>query len=209
MVIRLNFLHEIVAIKTKRERDPLKLAMLGLMVVILLFAGYYMFRLQTVSALKSKVNALKTEWVTKEKEQTANKAQIEELNTVSNKVAALEKWVESRFLWAPFLAAIDQVVTPEIQLNSLNGVATRANEMVTVTIDGIAAGAVARQEADKFRGDLEVTLGEDFTKVTAIFNVLEDQRDKTVTVNGKPLPTARFSIAVKLSREPKTQVTAP
>lgn len=209
MAIRLNFLHELEAIKTQRQRDPLKLAMLGLLMVIMLLVGYYMWRSSTLNDLRRSVERAEAEWAKKESAQAEATKDIEELQTTIGRVKVLKSYVDDRFFWAPVLTLLDQKTPDQVQLTSFNGVTTTGG--ASITLSGLVADQEPRIAADKYKAELSRVFSDHYSEATARFNVLEEQTGTTLELEGKNLNTARFSIGLvlgsKLPEEEKSEET--
>jgi len=203
MAIRLNFLHELESIKTQRQRDPLKLALLGLILVIILFAGFYMWRSSTLNDLRSSVKRAEAEWAKKGPAQTEAEKSIRELETVIGRVKVLKTYVDDRFFWAPVLALLDRSTPPQVQLTSFNGVAT--GDGASITFGGVVADQEPRIAADKYKFELGRIFQEHYESATTRFNVLEEQPGTTITLEGEELNTARFSIGLSI-KGPRVEI---
>ena len=59
MALRINLYHEVLRAKRQQQYDPLKLSMLGLIVVAIGMAGYYFLQLKRSSDAHSALQAQK------------------------------------------------------------------------------------------------------------------------------------------------------
>ena len=82
------------------------------------------------------------------------------------------------------------------------------SDKIDVTLEGIVAGDVPRLVADKFRGDLTAALTKVYPGVETSFRGLEEN-STTVNVGGKPTPTARFTIEVKMTKPGAVAAATP
>jgi len=207
-MIRLNFLHELEAIQTQKQRDPLKIAMLAILVVIMIMGGYYMVRLNEVNSLRIRANQTSATW--KEREATVQEAEQEmaEMNETIQRVALLNQYIERRFLWAESLALLDHATGPMIQLQSFNG--SVGDATAKLTIGGIVADKEPRIAADEYLRTLETTFRTRYPDARATFDVLEEQPGRTVTLPEGDFKTARFSISITVTpTPPKKSTTEP
>ncbi len=199
-LLRLNFLHEIESIKTQRQRDPLKLAMLGLLVIILAMAGYYGLRAGAVAEVERRVRGASNSWAEKEAAQGEAEKQIRELQATIERVKLLEGAVQNRFLWAPALALVDRATGPNIQITNLNG--SGGSGSIKITVGGIVAGVEPRIAADDYLEQLTTVFKTRFPDAKASFDFLEEQPGKKVNLGTGEVGTARFSIGVSFTPTP-------
>ena len=198
MALHLNLYHEVLTAKAIKRRDPLKLAMLGLVAVIAGFASYYVIELVKLHSISNSLATVKGEFSKLEPLAKAAKKREEELNAQMKSGDLLVKKVEGRFYWAPMLEQIMQVVPREVQVTRLAGdIAGEGLRHCSISLDGLSAGADARKVAE----DLRTALAEKFTasyrNVTSKFRSLEDGTEM-VMLDGKQVPTAMFAISVDL-----------
>ena len=198
MALHLNLYHEAITAKAIKRRDPLKLAMLGLVAVIAGFASYYVIELVKLHSINNSLAAVKGEFTKLEPLAKTAKKREDELNAQMKSGDLLVKKVESRFYWAPMLEQIMQVVPREVQVTRLAGdIAGEGVRHCTISLDGLSAGADARKVAE----DLRTALAEKFTasykNVSSKFRSLEDGTEM-VMLDGKQVPTAMFAISVDL-----------
>jgi len=213
VAISLNLLHEKQTQERQRQRDPLKLGVYVLGGIIACFLAYYFIAWFGAQRIFNQRDDLKAQWEKKQRD-TSQVTQLEiDMKSTSAASTALYNRIERRFFWAPFLDVLYRVVPPEIQLINFSGVNVRKGDMVTVQIDGIAAGAEPRAVAEKFRLALQTALDAKYreireksglpplpTGVSCQFRQLEDQSGVTAKIDGKELPTAKFVMEVKLRK---------
>lgn len=202
MAIHINLLHEQKTQQKQAERDPLKLGMLGILIVAMLFGGYYTWKsaeLGTVQAALADANAdfdkLKPAIAQYEKDRVEYEVKI----AVQSEVT---KRIEDRFFWAPALEIITKTVPVKVQLTNLGGNAS--TEMVTLRIRGIIADVQPREAADKLRVALIEGMQRVYDGVAAEFTDLKE-RDGLIKFEEKEYPAAEFEILLKLNR----RLTAP
>ena len=208
MALRLNLYHEIARQKQAERRDPLKLSMLGLAVIALLFAGYYVWQLGAFGILSRELNRKKAEFAGLEPQAKAAQQREEELAKTLKASELLVKRIEGRLYWAPLLEQLATLVPREAQVTRFSGeVQGEEVKKCTLTIEGVAAGVDPRKVAE----DLRTAIAEEFSKkyrnVTSIFRSLEDGAE-SARLDGKTWPTATFSINVQLNAGGETG-TAP
>lgn len=199
MPLTLNLLHEEQKQLQARQRDPLKLGLLGVVGIALLFMGYYAYRLIGSNSLGGRLRDRQAEWARQEPLSRAALTQESELNLTLGAAAAVTKRIEGRFYWAPLLDTLQRTTPPSVQILTLSGNNDLNSEKVSLGVDGIAAGAEPRAAAEQFRIGLAEALGKRFAGATASFRSLEDSTG-IATLGGKPLPTAKFSIDVTLKK---------
>jgi len=197
MALYLNLYHEVQKQKLKRQRDPLKLAIMGLLFVAMGLIAWYFYRLEHVSNRRH--DAANVEDDLKKYGPLADAAQKEHDAYDQNikLAAAIMHKMENRFYWAPLLEQIVQIVPPEIQVTGLDGsVSTEGSKKVTLTVTGMATGSEPRAKAEELRIALQSKLAAQYHQASAIFRSLEDGTEP-VQYQGKFLPTVLFVIDVK------------
>jgi Tfp pilus assembly protein PilN len=208
MALRLNLYHEIERQKQAERRDPLKLSMLGLAVIAVLFALYYVWQLGSVGILSRELSRKKAEFAALEPKAKAAQQREEELSKTLKASELLVKRIEGRLYWAPILEQLTTLVPREAQVTRFSGEVQGDDvKKCTLTVEGVAAGADPRKVAE----DLRTAIAEEFSKkyrnVTSIFRSLEDGAE-SARLDGKTWPTATFSINVQLAAGDDTG-TAP
>ena len=199
MPLTINLLHEQQFLLKQRQRDPLKLGLYALAGVAALFVLYYGLRLAQSNAIAGELRQRKAEWA---KQEPAAKAADEQEKVYTSQVGAAElvgKRIDGRFYWAPLLETLLKAVPPYVQVINFTGNNDAKADRITVTLEGIVAGDVPRLVADKFRGDLTGTLNKSYQGVETSFRGLEENA-ATVALGGKNIPTARFTIEIKMNK---------
>ena len=204
MALHLNLLHEEILEERRRQRDPLKIGMLVLVVIGGLLVAYYMWNVYRTLEIKSRLSALDRSWAKIEPSVTAAQQRIEDLNSVLKTTRALDGYIDNRFFWGPFLQKIAQCVAPNTQLTSLTG-SVLDGRGVEVTLEGIAAGQEPRSVAEDLRQMLLEQLKQPYGDAKVEFKSLEDV-DQIVIVGGTNMAMARYTLAVsfKPSGSPKS-----
>lgn len=213
MGIHINLLHEQEALRTARERDPLKLAIFGLIAVALGLAAFYFYRNSQLSELRGQVAELSAQWATKEpKVAEATSRQVELAALLETFESAVAK-IENRFFWGPVMEILLRSTPEEVQVMNLTGSFDPERSEFQMTLVGISAGPEPRPVADAFRSAVSENLEKnaEFSEVEARFASLDEQTTQ-VSLRGKRLPTAKFIIQVKCKfqpLDPTTNATAP
>jgi Tfp pilus assembly protein PilN len=199
MPLTLNLLHEEQKQLHQRKRDPLKLGLLSLGGVALLFVSYYAWRLFADSQLTAQLRDRQAQWAKQEPLAKAAEAQEASLNQTISTAKLVTQRIENRFYWAPLLDTLLKTVPPTIQLTSLTGSSETKDEKVSILLEGIAAAAEPRAGAEQFRTSLAEALGKKYPNVSTTFRNLEETVG-TVNLDGKTLPTAKFTIDVQMQK---------
>ncbi len=206
MPLTINLLHEQQYLLKQSKRDPLKLGLYALGGVAALFVLFYLVRLGSSATVMHEVRAREAEWAKQEPLATAAAKREANLTNQIAAAAAITKRIEGRFYWAPLVEILSRAVPPNVQLTGFTGGNDGKADKISLVLEGIAAGDVPRFAAEQFRTGFGERLGKTYKNVTTAFRSL-DETTATVLVNGKPTPTARFSIEINFDR-PST-VPAP
>jgi len=198
MALYLNFYHEVQKQKLQRQRDPLKIGIMILLVIAMGFIAYYFWRLEAVQKAKNELVRVSNDWKTAEPKEKAALVRKDELDQMQKLADSLAHKVENRFYWAPLLEHILQVVPSNIQITGLDATVSNAGQKrVTLVVSGISSGIQPRTAAEDLRTTFQTKLSANYQQVTAIFRSLEDSTE-TVQLGGKNLPTSVFTIDVTL-----------
>ena len=208
MPLTINLLHEEQFLSQQRKRDPLKLGLYALAGVAALFVMYYGWRLVSSRVIDSQLRARQAEWAKQEPAATAAQTQEKELNAQVAAADVVSKRIDNRFYWAPLLETLVRSVPPNVQIVNFTGSNEQKNEKITFTLEGIVAGDVPRLAADKFRTALTESLNRKYQGVETSFRGLDDSATP-VNLNGKPSPTAHFSIEIKLNKPAAAPAATP
>jgi hypothetical protein len=207
MPLTINLLHEEQALLKLRKRDPLKLGLYALGGVAVLFIAYYGYRVIGSSSIKSQLQARQAAWARQEPKAASAEAQDKICNEKLGVANLVSQRIDNRFYWAPVLADLQRVVTPNVQIINFSGSSDPKDAKVTVVLEGLAAGAVPRAAAEQFRITLNDALSRAYKGAAATFRSL-DETASAVTLGGSQIPTARFTIDVKLDRAANLPVLA-
>src|ERR1043166_7311828 len=203
MALQLNLLHEQILEQRQRQRDPLKIGLLALIGCGAVMFLYYSWSAYRTLEIKSRLNAIERNWAKIEPKVTTAQKRVSELQGIVKTTRSLDDYIETLFFWAPFLQKIARCVAPNAQLTSLEGSVLDDKEKkgVSVTLEGIAAGREPRAAAEDLRQLLLEQLGQSYSEVKIEFKSLEDL-DKMATLGGTHMPTARYTLAINLTRAP-------
>lgn len=195
MALQLNLLHEQFAQQRQRQRDPLKLGALLLCGLGALMVALYMWKGYQTLEVKKRLSAVQHDWAMAEPKVSAAQKRSAELTGTINTTTVLDTVIESRFYWATFLQTLSRCVAPNAQITSLDGSISEDNKLVTLTIDGIAAGREPRAAAEELRQLLIEQLQQGYTDVKVEFKALEDL-ETSVIVADSSMAMAHFILGV-------------
>jgi len=175
MAIRLNLYHEVLRAKRQEKYDPLKLSIMGLLVIIACMALYYFFQMSRTSSAQTAYNAKKAEF----DQLTPQSKTAQEREVQLSKQIDLAKRVtdrmEKRFYWAPLFETVVSAVPPNVQLIKLSGdVGRETPRQCRITLDGVAAGPEPRAAAEEMRKSVSDRVGARYASVSATFKSLDD-----------------------------------
>jgi len=195
MALHLNLLHEQIAEQRQRQRDPLKLGMMALGAIGAIMLLFYVLKAYQTLAVKSRLSGVQANWSKVEPKVTAAQKRSKELTGIIGTTKVLDTMIESRFYWGPLLQTLSRCVAPNAQLTSIEGTVSEDNKLVTLSIQGIAAGREPRAAAEELRQLLMEQLGQLYGSVKVEFRTLEDL-DTIVNVAGSSMAIARYGLDV-------------
>jgi hypothetical protein len=198
MALHLNLLHEEFQEQRQRQRDPLKIGMMVLGGLGALMFLYYMWNAYQTLGIRSRLNAVQSDWSKVEPKVTSAQKRSAELNSIISTTKVLDGMIDNRFFWAPFLEKLSHCVALNAQLTSVDGTVLEENRGVSVMIEGLAAGREPRAAAEELRQLLLEQLSESYKDVKIEFKTLEDQ-DTLVKIGGANMATARFSLSANFN----------
>ena len=199
MPLTINLLHEQQFLRKQSKRDPLKLGFYALGAVAALFFLYHAYRYAATSSVRHDLQAKEAEWAKQEPAAKAAATRETELNAKLATAEAVSRRIEGRFYWAPVLDVVLKTVPPNVQIVNFTGTNDPKGDKISLLFEGIVAGEVPRIAADQFRGQLNERLARQFQNVASSFRGLDDTAS-AVTVGGRSLPTARFTIEFTLTK---------
>lgn len=210
MALHINLYHEIQRQQLARKRDPLKLGMIAAAVIACGFVAFYFYRMQSVSAVRSRLAAVQADWTKLEPRAKEAKTAEDNLTAQIKTSETLAQRVDSRFYWAPVFEQLLKAVPREVQITKINGDLTLdSGKPIVINVVGVSTGTTTpRKVAEDLRIALDAKLVEKFKHVTSSFRSLEDS-DETVMLSGQPHPTANFSIEFQISTADAAPAPAP
>jgi hypothetical protein len=198
MALRIDLYHECRAEQLARKRDPLKIAMLTIIVVAVLLIAYYGIRLQRVGRVRAQASQIESELKAMTDKQTKAKAREAELATTIKTSDLLLDRIEKRFYWAGVLGQFLQTVPREVQILKFEGdYGSDTTKKCNVVLHGVSVGDEPRTVAETLRTTLENNFIKRYPAAVATFKALEDSND-SVQIDGRKRPTANFSINLDL-----------
>lgn len=206
MALHLNLLHEEIAEHRQRQRDPLKIGMMVLGFLATLMVAFYMWKAYQTLQIKNRLAAVQRDWAKIEPTVTAAQKRSAELNAIIGTTRVLDGMVDSRFFWAPLLQNLSRCVAPNAQLTGIEGTVSEDNKIVSLTMEGLAAGREPRSSAEELRQLLIEQLGQNYSAVKVEFKTLEDL-DTLVNVAGANMAMARYILSVTFNPQPQAAAT--
>lgn len=210
MALRLNLYHEVLRAKRQKQFDPLKISFLGLLLVAIGMAGYYVVQFSRGSSAQSDSRAKQAEFdrlgpLAK----TAHDREVE-LTKKIDLADRVSRRIEKRFYWAPVFESVVAVVPPSVQITKLSGdsKATESSRSCQFTMEGLAASQEPRATAEELRRAIVERMSVKYPTAAATFRNL-DEGGEPVRVNGQSLATAVFTIQVTFKPEPDPAAPKP
>jgi hypothetical protein len=196
MTLSINLYHEVLRTKKQEQYDPLKLSIIGLIVIAIGLLGWYFVELGRKSSAVGSYRSKQAEFGKLEPLEKQAKLRETELTKQLAVTEKLGKRIEERFYWAPVLQEITLSVPETVQTTKVVADVTGDPlRKIQMTIEGVAAGDEPRSVAEEFRTALVERLGKKFKNVVSSYKTLDDNTDPLI-VGGKPLRVATFSIAI-------------
>jgi len=209
MALRINLYHEVIREKRQKQYDPLKIAMLALIVVVVGMAIYYFVQLNTAGKANVLLLAQKSEFERLTPQLAAAEKREVELNKQIDLAEKFAKRMEKRIYWAPLLENIMAVVPPNVQLTKLNCDNGREKTNVSqMNIEGIAADMEPRTVAEELRKAITTQIAVKYPNAHATFRNLDDSSEHPV-VAGRRMNAVVFTIAVTFRSEPEAPAVEP
>ena len=209
MPLKINLYHEVLRARHEEQYDPLRLSMLGLIVIVIGLAGYYLLALTGRNSVQNALAAKQHEYNTLQPKLKIATTEEESLSKELGLAQEVAKRIEERFYWGPVFEHIISVVPANVQIIKCSGdVAPDAGRRCQLTVEGLAAGDEPRRVAEELRVRLIERLGSSYLNVNASFRNLEDGTEK-VTVGGTATPTAHFNIGINFLSKATPEPTPP
>jgi len=199
MPLHVNLYHEVQRQELARQRDPLRLAMLVVLLIAIGFAVNYFVVLERAHVVNIQYIGIEGTWNALAPKAKEAKARQDELNEDIHASDALKKVVDGRFDWAPMLEEILKTTPRSVQLTHVAADIPSDDKATTsvLTISGISGAVEPRKEAEHIRTALEAKLASQFMHVSSAFKELEDS-DQFVMLDGRRLATATFTIEFQI-----------
>jgi Tfp pilus assembly protein PilN len=213
MALHINLYHEIHRQAARERRDPIKLASLGLLLILLTLVLWYFYRASEVRKLEIRRNELKDQWARLEPRLKEALEKEPKLLLQQKSNEELVERLHGRFYWAPLLAKLQAIVPENVQITAVIGDVDVSKEgkklPMSLLLRGVAAGTLPRAAAEEFRQSMQAGLSQSYSEVSAVFdaNSLEDGLEM-VQLNGQTLPTANFAIRI-LFKKPAPEAPQP
>ena len=212
MALHLNLLHEEFLEQRQRQRDPLKIGTMVLIALGAVMVVYYMWNAYKTLEIRNRQSQAQHQWSKVEPKVSAAQKRSAELNAIISTTKVLDGMIDGRFYWAPFLEKLSRCVALNAQLTVVDG--SFADEKVSVSIEGLAAGREPRAAAEELRQLLIEQLGQSYSEVKVEFKALEDL-DTIVNIAGANMAMARFGLGISFHPDapkpspPPTRTRAP
>ena len=201
MPLQINLYHEVLRAKREKQYDPLKLSMLGLLVVALMLAGWYGVQLKRTSDAKGALASEKAEFDRLSPLAKAAQEKEAELNKKAVLAEKLASRMEKRFYWAPVIECVVLATPPSVQLTKVAcDVGRDRGGLCQVTVEGVAVGEEPRAVAEETRKAVNDRLAAKYASVSATFRNLDD-RAEAVKVGGRPMASVVFTISATFKPE--------
>lgn len=202
MALRINLYHEVLRAKRQEQYDPLKLSLLGLIIVALIMASYYGVQLKRTSDVRAVYAAQKAEFDKLDPQAKEAEKKEAEMNKQIDLADKLTKRMEKRIYWAPLFETVMATVPPNVQLSRLGCESGRDKGGVSsMSIEGLAADVEPRAVAESMRKAIVAKVAAKYPGAAATFKNLDDSTDHPV-VNGRRVSAVVFTINVTFKAEP-------
>ncbi len=205
MGLTIDLLHEEKEAALARERDPVKLTLLGVIVIMGLMLLYYLHVNGQAGSLSAAARSLTTERTRLEPEAKAAEEASKQLETELAGLKLLTETIEDRFFWAPVLETVIKSVLPEYptQFTRFTGTSA-ANGSFELSLEGLTITLQTespRIGADKFRANLEQNLSDRYGEVDVRFSLNDAQAQE---IQGQSYAAVGFSIQATITPAPET-----
>ena len=201
MALRINLYHEVLRAKRQEQYDPLKLSLLGLIIVAVVMASYYGVQLKRTSDVRAAYSAQKAEFDKLDPQAKDAEKKEAELNKQIDLAEKLTKRMEKRIYWAPLFESVMMTVPANVQLTRLGCDSGREKGGVSaMSIEGLAADVEPRAVAEGLRKAIVAKVAAKYPGAAATFKNLDDSTDHPV-VDGRRVSTVLFTINVTFKAE--------
>jgi hypothetical protein len=196
MPIRINLLHEEERALLERQRDPLKLALLGAIVIGIGLFGWYSVMATQASAKRGELATLQAEWDTKKPKAEEGAAKEAVLTKKFEAHQLLVSRSRDRLFWAPVLEKMLSVVRRDMQITSFVGSINEAMKVV-ISLSGITVGQEPRSIAEYLRSELERSIASAHPESSVTFQSLEENATP-IDIQGRSFRNSDFSIKIEV-----------
>jgi hypothetical protein len=197
-LLDINLLHEQHAALLERQRDPLKLGMLVVLVFAVVLVGLYMWVSGKADRLRREMVAKQAQFEKEKIEQTVLEKDEPTLAEQLKAIEKLRKGTQDRFFCAPVLERVLRSARSDMQIQSLT-VSLDDNGRAGLTLDGATGGF--RQEprtvTDVFRAELEKNLKDSYPNVQILLRTVS--AGSQMTYQNRQYSTAQFSVSGDLN----------
>ncbi len=201
MALRINLYHEVLRAKRQEQYDPLKLSIMGLIIVAVGMAAWYFVQLKRTSDVKSALSAQTAEFNKLSPQQKAAEKKETDLNKQIDLAEKLTKRMEKRIYWAPLFGLILSTIPENAQLTKLTCDTGREKGGISqMNIEGIAADLEPRALAEEIRKTIAERIASKYPNATASFRNLDDSAEHLL-VKGRRLSAVIFNINVTFRTE--------
>ena len=209
MALNLNLLHEEILEQRQRQRDPLKIGMMVLAGCGIVLFLYYAWNAYRAIEIKSRLSHVTADWKKIEPEVTKAQKRSAELTNIINTTRVLDDYIDNRFFWGPLLEKLSRCVPPNAQVTSLEGQVQDEDKgnLISVTIDGVAAAREPRSAAEDLRQMLLEQMGKSYHDVKAEFKALEDV-ETVANIGGTNVPMSHYILQLTFSPSEKAKPAA-
>ena len=209
MALRINLYHEVLRAKRQQQYDPLKLSLLGLIIVAVVMAGYYFVQLKRMSDARSVYNTQNAEFKRLDPQAKVAAKNEVDLNKQIDLSDKLTKRMEKRIYWAPVFESVLAAVPANVQLTKLTCDTGRDKSgTCQMNIEGIAADSEPRAVAEDLRKAIADRVGAKYPNATAAFRNL-DESSESLVVKGQRVAAVVFTINVTFKPEAAPAAPAP
>jgi hypothetical protein len=205
MPIRINLLHEEERALLERQRDPLKIALLGAVVIGLGLFGWYSVMATQASAKKAELAVLQADWDAKKPMAEEGAAQEAILTKKFEAHQSLLRRSRDRIFWAPILEKMLVVVRRDMQITDFIGSIIEGAK-VEIILNGKTVGQEPRSIAEYLRSELERSIGTAHPESSVTFQSLEENQTP-LEIQGRTFRNSDFSIKIDVKIPEKSEET--
>ncbi len=198
MPLTIDLLHEHHQQELERRTDPLRIGILGLLVVTMILVSFYMFKSASYKNLKNEQTRLQSLWASKEPLLQASLTEEETYRSEIDTAKELVRRAEGRPYWGPLLEQILRSIPKEVQIQTLAGQSEREARRFSLSLAGLCAGRQPRQSAEDFRQALLQRLETYYGQASVEFPTDLEDMPTQVVLDGNNFSTVRFTLTVKV-----------